>query len=108
MAVINREKLISLLEELPEQDRLRAMGVYDVIGSLEEETGVVEVPLRMGDEAFVLRSFHGHFVPKKGRVSEMYFTDNMQVCYILKGVGRGLYGSKVFKTEEECSGGDDR
>ena len=100
MALLSKEAVISALNDHPEHDRLWVMGVYEAISSAEVQG--VELPLKIGDEAYILRNYKGHKEPRRGIVTEIYVTQDMKPVYIVRGAGRGLYGDKVFKTKEEC------
>lgn len=63
---------------------------------------IEKLPLKMGDEAYVIRDYKGTKVIHVGKVSEMFFDENMNIRYVVKHVGRGLYGEKVFGTYVEA------
>jgi hypothetical protein len=58
----------------------------------------VELPCKIGDEAWCLRYFHGTLKAQLGYVSEMYFTQDMKLQIVVKNVGRGKWGEKIFPT----------
>ena len=63
---------------------------------------VVELPCKIGDAVWCVRSFHGHQHPQMGVVSEMLFTKEMKLQITVKYVGRGQWGEKIFPTYEEA------
>ena len=100
MALLNKEAVISALNDHPEHDRLWVMGVYETVTSAEVQG--VELPLKIGDEAYILRNYRGKMRPRRGIVTEIHITPDLKPVYYVKGAGAGLYGVKVFKTESEC------
>ena len=63
-----------------------------------------ELPCRVGDEVWAIRKLNGgNKVPKRGKVSEMYYIDEaMRLCIVVKGVSRGEWGKVVFPSYEEA------
>lgn len=71
--------------------------------AVRKSTIYCTLPCKIGDEVFCLRTYNGHKTnPQKGVVSEMYFTDNMRVLIVVKNIGRGFWGERIFATEEEA------
>lgn len=70
---------------------------------------VVELPCRIGDTVWCIRSFRGIDHPQETKVSGMYFTQDMRLNIQCKYVGIGEFGKKVFKTREDAmqNGGHD-
>lgn len=64
--------------------------------------GVVALPCKVGDEVWVIRNYHSTPRAQKGRVDEMFFCDDMSLCIVVRYVGRGLWGKKVFATKEDA------
>ena len=62
----------------------------------------VEPPCKIGDLVWCIRYFHRKKQPKQGIVSDMYFTKDMKLHIVVKYVGRGEWGKKVFATYEEA------
>ena len=62
----------------------------------------VEVPCRIGDQVWAIRSFKGVNHPQAGIVSEMLFTKDMKLHIVVKYVARGEWGKTVFATREEA------
>lgn len=63
---------------------------------------VVELPCRIGDTVWCIRSFRGIDHPQETKVSGMYFTQDMRLNIQCKYVGIGEFGKKVFKTREDA------
>ena len=63
---------------------------------------VVEMPCRIGDTVWCIRSFKGIDHPQETKVSGMYFTQDMRLNIQCKYVGIGEFGKKVFKTREDA------
>lgn len=64
---------------------------------------VVELPCRIGDRVWAIRNYKGVKIPKEGIVSQMFFTDDMELVICVKGAARGLWGKTVFATQEEAA-----
>lgn len=67
-----------------------------------EESRLIELPCRIGDDMWCIRDFKGVKHPVKGKVSDMFFTSEMKLMIVVKYVGRGEYGKTVFPTNEEA------
>lgn len=81
-------------------------GVYDhsIFGLAAKllEVDAVEVPCKIGDFVWAIRSFNGHKHPQRGIVSDMYFTKDMKLQIVVKYVARGEWGKTVFATDTEA------
>lgn len=62
----------------------------------------IELPCKIGDKVWIARRYKCHKRPRWGIVSEMFFTDDMELCIVVKGVARGKWGVDVFATYEEA------
>lgn len=62
----------------------------------------VELPCKIGDKVWIARRYKCHKRPRWGIVSEMFFTDDMELCIVVKGIARGKWGVDVFATYEEA------
>lgn len=62
----------------------------------------VELPCKIGDKVWIARRYKCHKRPRWGIVSEMFFTEDMELCIVVKGVARGKWGVDVFATCEEA------
>lgn len=68
----------------------------------------VELPCKIGDTVWIARRYKCHKTPRCGVVSEMFFTDDMELCIVVKGVARGKWGVHVFGTCEEAQAAIER
>jgi hypothetical protein len=62
----------------------------------------MKLPCSIGDSVFAYRNHSGHYKVIEGKVSEMYFIEQMTLVIVVKHVARGKWGEKVFATREEC------
>lgn len=63
----------------------------------------IVLPCAIGDEVYCIRTYNGHRShPQKGVVSEMYFTNDMRLLIVVRHIGRGFWGDRIFATEEEA------
>ena len=62
----------------------------------------VALPCRIGDRVWAIRNYKGFLNPKEGIVSQMFFSDDMELVICVKGVARGLWGKTVFATQGEA------
>ena len=70
---------------------------------IENEQGMaINVPLKIGDIAWGIRNFHGHFKPVKGYISNATIKKDLRVLYEIKYVCRGYFGEKIFKAKEDA------
>lgn len=79
-------------------------GIRKALRCVEEAAAVdaVELPCKIGDTVWCIRNFHGHKNAQEGIVSEMLFTKEMKLQIVVKYVGRGIWGEKIFATREEA------
>lgn len=66
------------------------------------EHGVKVLPCKIGDKVWAIRNFSGRTQAVEGKVSEMYFVEEMRLTIVVKNVARGQWGVKIFATREEC------
>ena len=52
----------------------------------------VALPCRIGDRVWAIRNYKGFLNPKEGVVSQMFFSDNMDLVICVKFEARGLWG----------------
>lgn len=65
--------------------------------------GFFRPPCKIGDEAWCIRLYNGKkTTPQKGVVTEIYFSDDMKLIVCVKHVGRGVWGERIFATEEDA------
>lgn len=63
----------------------------------------IDIPCKIGDKVWAIRKYNGEYVTRRGVVSEMFFVgEEMQLCVVVKGVARGVWGRDVFPTQEEA------
>lgn len=62
----------------------------------------IEIPLAIGQTAYGIRNFKGKKTIQKGVVSEMFFTNNMELMICIYFVCRGKYGETIFSTYEDA------
>lgn len=93
----------------PVCDLLRSNGERDAASfqlsgcdHFKDRSRFVEVPCRVGDLVWVLRSYHGVKHPQQGRVSELILTPNLRLMISVKHIARGEWGKEVFATCEEA------
>ena len=60
------------------------------------------IPCRLGDKVWAIRNYSGHKKAIEGKVSEMYFIEEMTLVIVVKNVARGRWGKTIFATREEC------
>lgn len=67
-----------------------------------DKSRFIELPCKIGQDAWMNRNYKGERHPQTGEISEMYFTPMMELVIVVKYVGRGIYGKTVFLTREEA------
>ena len=75
---------------------------FEILNIIDDAPAVNPIPVKIGDTAWVICNHKGNKKPKKGVVSEMYYTDDMSLCIVVKFVRRGTWGKEVFGTAEEA------
>lgn len=68
----------------------------------------VELPCKIGDTVWFAKQYKCHKHPRKGIVSEMYFVNDMSLHIVVKNIGRGEWGKRVFGTCEEAQAAIER
>ena len=83
---------------------------YTVIGDIKAFHAVdaVELPCKIGDRVWAIRSYRGIKHPQEGIVSEMFFTDDMQIMIVVKNVARGIWGKTVFGSYKDADAAIER
>lgn len=56
----------------------------------------INVPCKIGDTVWVVRSYKGIKHVQQGTISEMFFTEHMRLMITVKHIARGCWGEKVF------------
>ncbi|MBO5700915.1 MAG: hypothetical protein J6S71_00590 [Clostridia bacterium] len=62
----------------------------------------IDIPCKIGDIVYAIRRYNGERSVKQGAVSQMFFTDDMELCIVVARVARGLWGKTIFGNEEEA------
>jgi hypothetical protein len=62
--------------------------------------GVIVPPVRVGQTVWGIRNYHSIKHPQEGKVSEMYFTEDMRLLIKIKHICIGEWGKTVFLTRE--------
>ena len=78
--------------------------VKDIIKLIETEIPVnaVELPCKIGDIVWGIRHAGRNYLIKEAKVSDMYFSDNMELVVVIYNVCRGIVGKHIFRTKEEA------
>lgn len=66
------------------------------------EHNVTILPCRIGDKVWAIRKYNGVPHAREGIVGDMSYTNDMRLSISVRGVARGLWGEKVFATQEDC------
>lgn len=66
------------------------------------DVDAVELPCKIGDWVWAIRSYHGKKHPQRGIVSDMYFSQDMRLQIVVKHIARGEWGKTVFSTDKEA------
>lgn len=69
---------------------------------IDDAPTVDVLPLKIGDEAWVIRNFNGTKHVKKGKVTAMVYTQKMELCVTVGKLALGRIGEKVFLTKEDA------
>ena len=59
-------------------------------------------PVKIGDFAWVIRNYKGIPHAQTGKVTDMYFTREMELHVVVSHIARGAWGKTVFATQEEA------
>lgn len=63
---------------------------------------LVDIPCRIGDEVWGIRSYKGVAHPQRGFVNEIFFTNTMRLTISVKHICLGEWGEKIFATQAEA------
>lgn len=101
--LISRKALLKEIDKRTDEpyDLWDTYGVRNIINNALA-VDAVELPCKIGDKVWIARRYKCHKRPRWGIVSEMFFTDDMELCIVVKGVARGKWGVDVFATYEEA------
>lgn len=79
----------------------RAVSIVKSISKdIDEESGLVFVPCKIGDEVYGIRRCKGKKSIVAGIVSEIYFSQENQLIITVYHVCRGFWNESVFATYE--------
>lgn len=59
-------------------------------------------PCAIGDTMWCIKNQSGKMTAQSGIVNEMFYTTDMRLMIVVKYVGRGSYGDKIFSDRESC------
>lgn len=65
-------------------------------------TREITLPCQIGDEVWGIRAYKGAKHAQCGRVSEMFFTEDMRLMIAIKHICRGEWGKNIFATRQEA------
>ena len=68
----------------------------------EAQKKIASLPLKIGDQAWGIRNFHGCRRAQLGIVHEMFFDHNLNLVIAVTCICRGVYGKTVFSSKEDC------
>lgn len=67
------------------------------------EGHTITIPCKVGDRVFGIRRYNGVAHVAAGTVTEMYFTEGMRLCIVVKHVCRGEWMKNIFPTYEAAT-----
>lgn len=70
--------------------------------TFKDRSKFIEIPCKIGDPAWIIRRTKYSRIIKKGEVSEMHFTPDMELQAVVHSLGRGRIGKTVFLSREEA------
>jgi len=71
-------------------------------GYHKQSADVIAIPCKIGDTVYAIRRYNGERSVKQGKVSQMFFTDDMELCIVVAHIARGLWGKAIFGSEAEA------
>ena len=60
------------------------------------------LPCKIGDKVFGLRRYNDQRLLKCGKVSQMYYDDDMNLVICIRQVCRGIWGRDIFGNEADA------
>ena len=60
------------------------------------------LPCKIGDKVFGLRRYNDQRLLKTGKVSQMYYDDDMNLVICVRQVCRGIWGRDIFGNEADA------
>ena len=94
--------LISRKALIAEYDRVHIGPPGGARKLMEDAPAVNPLPCKIGDTVWAIRNIKGVKQPQNGIVGEMFYTDDMRLCIVVRYIARGEWGKKVFATREEA------
>lgn len=91
-----RDRLIGLIKKMPKE--MWQMELADYLLA----NGVIVPPCKVGDEVWAIRNYKGKKHIQRGFVSQIYFREDMSLKVVVKHRARGLWGERIFSTQEEA------
>lgn len=63
----------------------------------------LDIPCKIGDDVFAIRSYKGNLKIEHGVVSEMFYVGKeMLLCIVVYHIMRGFWGKDIFDTYEKA------
>lgn len=84
---------------LSEDDEIPVWRINEIIDAQITQP-VINVPCKIGDIVWAIRSYKGVPKPQQGRVSDMIITPQGDLQIVVSHIARGAWGLVVFPTEE--------
>lgn len=64
---------------------------------------LIDIPCKIGEEAYIIRKFNATLKIKKGIVSQMFFVgEDMRLSIVVSNIARGEWGKTVFGSLEDA------
>lgn len=60
------------------------------------------LPCKMGDSVWGLRRYRDQRLLKYGKVSQMYYDNEMRLVVVMRNCCRGIWGKTIFATKEDA------
>lgn len=62
----------------------------------------LNLPCKIGDRVYAVRNYKSKPVAQEGIVSDMFFTSDMRLCIVVRGICRGCWGETIFADKESA------
>ena len=86
------------MDKFPEKDAAYQCGYKDGYNAAKAEL----IPCKIGDKVFGLRRYGDQRLLKTGRVTSMFYNENMELVISAYQITRGIWGKHIFATVEEA------
>ena len=93
------------LDQVHKEHNLNPKNFYDLVELVRIAKGEMspkDVPCKIGDQVAVVQNDKGKESIQIGVVSEMYFTNDMELMIVVKHISRGQWGIDVFASVEDA------